>query len=147
MTPSQSLPGKPCVLQVLVSRAPDVPGEWVAHCLNLDVISQGRSVREAIDAVCEAVTMVVEADLARGVDPLKRESAPEEFWESFSSILRRGQPVGKLDEEQVVAVATAIQVVRGLHPALDPEYETLRLPEAWQIAALQSSPPSHSRPC
>ena len=56
----------PHVLTVLVSRAEDLPGIWVSHCLNLDVISQGETIPEAIEAIKEAVLMVLNEDESEG---------------------------------------------------------------------------------
>ena len=66
-------------LWLKVSRARDVPGEWVAHCLDFDVVTQGNSRAHALRMVREAVEIVVREDLAAGRNPHARR-APPEFW-------------------------------------------------------------------
>ena len=48
---------------VLVTRSCDLPGQWVGHCLNLDVVSQGDSIEHAFQMVQEAVQFLVEEDV------------------------------------------------------------------------------------
>lgn len=75
---------------ILVYPAPDVPGEWVSHCLDVDVVMQGASPRTALQAVLEGVVQVVSFDLQRNVDPFAR-SAPRECWEELLRITTQGE--------------------------------------------------------
>ncbi len=54
-------------------------GVWVAHCLDVDVVTQGHSPDHAFRMLLEAVAMVIEDDLNRNFEPLTRR-APEELW-------------------------------------------------------------------
>lgn len=81
---------------VFVEPAEDIPGLWVAHCLDFDVISQGESPKSAVDSVTEAVAMTVVDDLENGLDPNDRR-APAEFWDQLAHVLRHGNQV-KLTE-------------------------------------------------
>ena len=40
---------------ILIERVEDIPGEWVAHCLDFDAVMQGSSIREAFAQLAEAV--------------------------------------------------------------------------------------------
>ncbi len=62
--------------------AEDLPGIWVAHCLDIDVFSQGRSLGEAMAMIREALELTVADDLAHGRDPLGRR-APKEDWDAL----------------------------------------------------------------
>jgi predicted RNase H-like HicB family nuclease len=87
----------------LIQRAPDVPGEWTAHCLELDVVSQGSSLQQALDMVTEACLMVIGDDLAAARDPLSRR-APDRFWEEMYRLVRQSRRVddpSRLDEGEV----------------------------------------------
>ena len=53
---------------------------WVAHALLIDVISQGDTTEQAMEALREAVTMVVKDDLGEGRQPTDRDRAPLELW-------------------------------------------------------------------
>jgi hypothetical protein len=64
---------------ILIERAADLPGEWVAHCLDFDVVTQGSSMHQAFEMVLDAVRMVVEEDVASGREPMERR-APKECW-------------------------------------------------------------------
>jgi predicted RNase H-like HicB family nuclease len=61
---------------VYVEPAESVPGDWIGHCPEYDVISQGGSLDEALEMTCEAVKMVVEDDWAAGYDPKDRACPP-----------------------------------------------------------------------
>jgi hypothetical protein len=85
---------------VLVHPAEDLPGAWVAHALDFDVISQGESAEHAMMMVVEAVGMVLEEDFADGCDPYARR-APAPFWERLQSIMKHGVclPMGEILEK------------------------------------------------
>jgi len=44
-------------LNVIIYPAEDLPGQWIAHCLELDIISQGNSPPHALDMIAEAIEM------------------------------------------------------------------------------------------
>src|SRR6266850_344752 len=79
-------------LWVVVRPAEDLPDQWVAHCLELDVISQGTSFQHAMAMVGEAAFLAVTEDLSAGRDPLLRR-APDEFWTDLYSIAASGEQV------------------------------------------------------
>jgi predicted RNase H-like HicB family nuclease len=93
---------------ILIERADDVAGEWVAHCLDFDVIAQGTSLHHAFEMAKESVEMVVIDDLERGADPRARR-APDEHWKRLSSILDRSEKASSsvlpADESKVAAFA------------------------------------------
>jgi hypothetical protein len=82
---------------VLVYPAADLPGAWVAHALDFDVVTHGDNAEHAIRMVIEAVGMVLEEDVADGCDPYSRR-APAPFWERLQYIMEHGErlPVGEL---------------------------------------------------
>lgn len=59
--------------------APDLPGQWIAHCLDFDVVTQGNSLPHTMTMAHEAITMTICDDLDEGRDPAERR-APQEFW-------------------------------------------------------------------
>jgi hypothetical protein len=81
---------------VVVIPAEGVPGEWLAHCLDLNVMSQGTSLSHALDMVREAVGLVLDEDCAAGVDPFDR-VAPGEDWAEFNEHMRHAE-MTTLDE-------------------------------------------------
>ena len=106
---------------ILIERAKDVPGEWVSHCLDFDVVMQGRTIREAFEAVQESVSMIIVDDLQRGADPRARR-APEEFWTHLSKLLDRAdKQVGAgmpPDESKLSAFAAEMHInVQSVTPA------------------------------
>lgn len=80
-------------LRALIYRADDAPHIWVAHCLELDVISQGATPGQASDAIREAVEMTLLDDLNAGLDPFGRRPAPAEIHEQWADLYRRGRMV------------------------------------------------------
>jgi predicted RNase H-like HicB family nuclease len=117
----------------LLRKADDVPGEWVAHCLELDVVSQGRSVDHAAEMLFEATAMALVDDIEHGRD-LSGRRAPEPFWDELWKVVREGEPfdatkladlddVGGLIAGQVVIHLllhpTAARPGATVHPELD----------------------------
>lgn len=77
-------------LNFFFRRSEEVPGQWLAHCLDVDVVTYGNSLKHALDMAREAVDLVIKDDLASGLEPMER-SAPREEWES---VLRRVNGAG-----------------------------------------------------
>ncbi|MES1204707.1 MAG: hypothetical protein ABUS79_02100 [Pseudomonadota bacterium] len=77
---------------VVARPADDLPDQWVAHCLDLDVVTQGTSFEHVIEMVKEASLMVVCDDLAAGKEPTLRR-APDECWAEMRQIVTTGKPV------------------------------------------------------
>lgn len=86
----------------LVERAEDLPDAWVAHCLELDVITWGSSPEDALRMGCEAAQMTLADDIARGYDSRKRR-APEEDWQKLYTLMAAPKkliPVSLLNNSQ-----------------------------------------------
>ncbi len=79
-------------LHIVVWPAEDVPGQWLAHCLGLDVVSQGNSLSHAVAMIREAVGMVLTDDLHKGLDPQRRRAPPAD-WEAMWKRLREARPL------------------------------------------------------
>lgn len=141
-------PMKRCLLKVIVYRDESIPDQWVGHCLDLDIVVQGTDVSQTLEALKEAVGMVVEDDLDHNIDPLERPSAPQEYWEKFFDVVTAGEKVtpSEFASATLRELVMMMEVVRPLHPILDEDHPSnLQIvPDAWQIAAfekLRSSDP------
>lgn len=77
---------------IVAQPSKQVDGEWVAHCLDFDIVSQGKSFEHAITMVLEATSMVVFEDLVVGHDPSDRR-APESYFQSLSKVISNGTKV------------------------------------------------------
>jgi predicted RNase H-like HicB family nuclease len=82
-------------LRVLIAPADDVPGQWVGHCLDLDIVSAGTSPEHALEMATEAVNECVADDVAHGRNPFDRSPAPPDperekrFREAMDHIFER----------------------------------------------------------
>jgi predicted RNase H-like HicB family nuclease len=85
--PSLHLP-----LAYIVLPAVDLPGQWVGHCLDLDLVTQGDSLRDAVESIGEAVDLVLESG-----DVPRYKRAPQSFWDLFVSVLSEGERVNMDD--------------------------------------------------
>jgi hypothetical protein len=97
---------------VVVRRADDVPGQWVSHCLDYDVVSQGDSLDHAMKMVVESTTIVVADDVSKGRDPMSRR-APEACWEELWAVVRTGDRVvgfAEIDEDHVAIAAAQLEI-------------------------------------
>jgi predicted RNase H-like HicB family nuclease len=61
------------LLWMLIKEAPDVPGEWLAICPKLGVVTQGSTPKQALSMGFEAVEMIWTHDIYEGKDPFARE--------------------------------------------------------------------------
>lgn len=89
-------------LTAVLKPSEDIPGRWVSHCLELDVVSEGTTVPEALGMLLEASVMTLTDDLSSGRKPLARR-APKEFWLELDRIVKTGTPV---TFTQVLSTAT-----------------------------------------
>lgn len=106
---------------VVVRPAEDVEGQWVAHCLDLDVVTQGNSIAHAFQMAVEAIAMTVAESLELGIDLLSHR-APDQDWEALAQIQREGAfenlslEVMEARSSEVLAVATQISLeIRSTH--------------------------------
>lgn len=72
---------------VLFERADDLEGAWVAHCLDWDIATFGRSLREAMDNMLE---LVVEAVVEEATTGEPRTRACDEDWERLRELQATG---------------------------------------------------------
>ena len=70
-------------LHVLIYPAPSVPGQWVSHCLDMDIVSQGNDAAHALEMICEAITLNVEWAIEDGRPAFELRPAPSEDWDRF----------------------------------------------------------------
>jgi predicted RNase H-like HicB family nuclease len=136
---------------VLVTPAEDVPGQWIAHCLNVDVVTQGDSVQHAFMMAQEAIVQVVEDDVRQGFNPLDRKSAPAECWDVVRETLQHGTPMESIEDSALIVAAVGyvrVTVPRAALPAharpAEPEVDLM--PPAWQVAAIHGAHDS-AAPC
>ena len=125
---------------VLIRPAPDVPGQWVAHCLNWDVVTQGSSPEHAARMVGEAVLLTIDSDLEDGFDPGKRPVAPPELWQLFQHTQRTGTRIahGDIDtvRHRVIAGVMYLRQVSG-HARDEVDSPFRGAPPPFMIAALE----------
>lgn len=102
---------------VLIQAAPDVEGQWLAHCLNWDLVSQGDSPMHAMGMIVEAIIIAIEDDHAADLDPADRPSAKRESWDRFLSVQQGGTRIAAADIERLPeSRRTSIAAVLYLSP-------------------------------
>ena len=74
-----------------------VDGEFVAHCLDLDLVGTGSSVEEAVEQLNDSVRIVVYFCMKSGqTDVSSRcQRAPQKYWDMFSQALDERNPIIK----------------------------------------------------
>ena len=65
---------------ILLYPAPDVPGDWIGHALELDVVAQGTSEQHAREMVLGAVQVLIKYNAEHGLVPIQIRFAPPEAW-------------------------------------------------------------------
>lgn len=91
----------PFTFWFLAHEAQDLPGQWVTHCLDLDLVSQGVSVRDALENICDAVSMVLEEG---HLERYRR--APEQDWALFRQTQEEGD---RVELEELVSAPERLQ--------------------------------------
>lgn len=121
-------------LWFLVTPAPDIPGEWVGHCLTVDVVSQGTSVKRAFEMAAEAATLTIVGDILRGDDFTKRR-APEKDWKRMYEVVNNGERVRMKEvfagTKRPTAVAASVKLRLALQPTVE-ENTPLTEPQ-WEL--------------
>ena len=127
-------------LWVVLHRPEHPKGDWAAHCLEIDVVSQGRSPRHAIGMVAEAIVMTLKADITAKLLPSRRR-APDQFWDELWGILRNSEPTS-LAKGPGGAVALAGQLVL----RLETKARRKPAPRPWELPALFASKTRDAHP-
>jgi len=70
-------------LRIVIYPAPDLEGQWIAHCLETDVVTQGNSADHAFQMMAEALEAISKFNLSHGRFPVALTPAPKEIWELF----------------------------------------------------------------
>jgi hypothetical protein len=126
-------------LSILLTRSPatrDTP--WLAHVLDLDIITGGTDPVDALRMAVEAVTLSVVAAIADGFDPFEpAEPAPAATWDRWRHVLQTGRPVPIADIERVsadiVQIATQLHLELQATTAATADLDDVEpLPIAWQ---------------
>lgn len=88
-------------LWFIARQSDDVPGDWEAHCLEFDLLSQGRTPHEALELCLDAAAIHVRESLRDGSDPYATR-APNEFWNLRNSIVEVGEKLSPQQFHDVV---------------------------------------------
>jgi hypothetical protein len=89
----------------------EIGGVWQAHCLDMDIVEQGSSMEEAIEAAATSAAITIEEDLQAQEDPYRRR-APEEFWDELDRICLDGQAA---TVEEIFEMSTSANVYAALN--------------------------------
>lgn len=124
---------------MVVRPSKDVKGEWESHCLDLDVVSQGRDLAHALEMVEEAAQMVLTDDLAANRDPSER-CAPTKYWRELWAMLPKSQQVAEIPKNQddidALITKTIFLVPKRVDSEQVDESELSRLPVVWMHSHL-----------
>jgi hypothetical protein len=109
------------VVSVLMYPAEDIPGVWIAHCLDLDVMSQGMpngGVESASECMAEAIMLACQWDRNQLLDPFRcRKPAPAEDWDAFTRTAFYGVTFDNIkDPTKIYKVATHFKITYGSEP-------------------------------
>ncbi len=86
---------------VLIHAAEDVPGQWIAHCLNWDLISQGDSPSHAAKSMAEVIALAIDEDASEGLRAEDRGPAPATYWDVFRRTHQDGARVAAGDVDRL----------------------------------------------
>jgi hypothetical protein len=67
--------------RTVVYPASDLKGQWIAHGLETDVVTQGDSPEHAIAMMTDALDTLARYNVARGLAPVPLRPAPNEVWD------------------------------------------------------------------
>lgn len=117
------------VVSVLIYPAADILNVWVAHCLDLDIVSQGapnEGFESASECIAEAIMLACQWDRNQQLDPFEcRKPAPEDDWDEFTRIEFYGAPFDHIkDPSKIYKIATYFKITYGS----DPDPKVVELP-------------------
>lgn len=128
---------------ILIRRETGLEGQWVAHCLNWDLVSQGDTPEHAARMIAEAILVALVEDTREGLDADDRPAAPRELWKIFERTQQRGKRIAADDVnalaaksgDVVIATVLYMQPVRA-GGSVRAEDATASAPPPFVIAAL-----------
>ena len=59
--------------------------EWIAHCLELDIVAEGKSAEDALQSLISLCDLQIETALEEGDLESIFRPAPPEFWKMFAT--------------------------------------------------------------
>lgn len=132
-------------LSALIYRAPDVDGQWIAHCAELDVISVGESPEHAASMICEAAALCIIDDLRDGLEPEDR-GPNDEVDAAIRLVRKRGTRLSSMAEavqhQELVTIAIEwLACVIDLAPELNSPCDDFELERAFAAPAQQALVP------
>jgi len=136
------MPAKTYNLWVTVERATDVRGQWVAHVLDFDAVTQGNTIEHALRMAGEAAAMIAVEDLGTHRDPTDRR-APEEDWERMFAILRTAELISVAEIATREAELACVVCTFELEVHQVPQPGEPKVPVAWSGARRLSDPSMH----
>lgn len=68
----------------------EIEGQWVAHCPDFDVMSQGNGPAHAVQMLHEALAMSIVDDVVNNIDPHSHR-VPVAEWDAFMTMVRRSK--------------------------------------------------------
>ncbi len=108
-------------------------GRWIAWVLELDAMTVGEELAEAIEMAHEAAAMTLAHDLEHGLDPGRR-SAPEDIWQKWRKLMaeHKARPLDTVmrGEKDLTRVATQVHIQVRMDERTASEAETSN-PLAW----------------
>jgi len=124
---------------ILIRQEAGLEGQWIAHCLNLDLVSQGNSPSDAVRMILEATSIAVIDDMKEGLDPAGRSSAPKDLWDLFARTQQSGTRIAAADVDRLAASRTlVVALIACIHVAEERAEGSDRLPPPFMIADLQN---------
>lgn len=116
MSVPPSIPDLP--LWVYFERDPSLEGIWVAHVLELDLVTQGGSLSEAFELALDAATTLLADVISRDPTQLPelfaKRRAPQDEWDKLWALFQRAamQPISNImrSETEYSAMGTQIKV-------------------------------------
>ena len=129
---------------VLIQPAPELQGQWIAHCLNWDLITQGDSPAHVTEMIVEAIVLAIEEDTSEGLNPDDRPSAPDDCWDLFRKTQHEGFRIVSADVDSlksssdvVIAAVLYLQQIPAQPTATEIDALLASAPPAFMIADLR----------
>jgi hypothetical protein len=86
-------------------------GVWLAHCLELDIVAEGKSSRKAVKDVIDLCVLQIKTAIEENDLPSVIRPAPPEIWTMFYSAKKKKRlkpaergPVKEIDERELELV-------------------------------------------
>jgi hypothetical protein len=122
----------------IVKPADDMPDQWVALCVQWNLMAQAPSFKEALDCLGAVMRAAIDDDLKHGLDPLKRKGADPKYQEMLTFIQMHGKTVRHDDLFKTASRTKCYAAIQleAVYPSTNSKPKVRPIQPTWRVSKL-----------